>query len=166
MKTQKSSGINTAPKKAGEKNLKLSAIFTAILSILMAGFIYLQYVWDLKSGFKKILETQPQDFTISDISLVWVPILSYVLLSIETCLVIRMLCEPIKEYSERGLIYGLIGGLICGLISGLLFGLLCGLSFGLMSILFFGLVFGLLFGILFGFVFVRIEKEKYKLSAN
>ena len=103
------------------------SIWSIALLILVIPIIWVNFQWYLIPGFTEIFNHEAGSFTLGDINLMWIPPISYALISTAVCLMIRVIM-PLKEYSEEGLIWGLIWGLIAGLIWGLIVGLILGLA--------------------------------------
>ena len=131
--------------------IPIRSIWSTIGLILLGGFSYLQFVGYLIPSFQKIFSLKLDSIHLQDIGLIWVPIITYGLVSVMICLVVNIF-KPIKSYSEGGLISGLISGLIWGLILGLISGLIVGLISGLIVGLISGLIGGLIGGLIWGLI--------------
>jgi hypothetical protein len=147
------SNLSSSKKDSEGMHMNTRSLWSIVYVILLTCFIYLEYVGYFIPNFEKYFFLESKNLTIYDVGLIWVPILGYVLISIEVCLIVRII-KPLKEYSEKdkGLIYLLLFGLKIGFVSGLL------IFFILPINQFPGLIFGLAGGLLSGLI-VGIEEE-------
>ena len=128
------------------------SIWSIALLILVIPIIWVNFQWYLIPGFTEIFSHEAGSFTLGDINLMWIPPISYALISTAVCLMIRVIM-PLKEYSEEGLIWGLVWGLIVGLILGLAGSLVGSLILGLIGEFIWGLIWGLFWGLILGLVY-------------
>jgi hypothetical protein len=110
--------------------IPIRSIWSSLIALAIIGFTYIQMIGYIIPGFETISELTKETTTIKEIGLIWVPVITYLLISFSILMVVRIFKE-LKTYKEKGLIYGLIVGLIGGLIGGLIVGLIGGLIGGL-----------------------------------
>ena len=124
-------------------SIKKRSVWSFVGSVALAGFIYLQAVGYLIPGFVEIYKLKKGgDVDVSKIGLMWVPIISYLLVSLWVCLTVNIF-KKLKTLKQRGLVVSLVGSLVWGLVVGLVGGLVVGLFVGLSLGLFVGLYGGL-----------------------
>jgi hypothetical protein len=107
----------------------------SLVSLLFVGaFTYLQAVGYLIPGFHEIISLKRETTSISQIGLVWVPIITYVLISTMICFTWRIF-KSLKELGEDGLIMNLMVNLVVGMplsiIVGFVLYFLLGFNLGL-----------------------------------
>jgi len=136
-----------------EKNVKIPmrSIWSFLIALPIIGFTYIQVIGYVIPGFEKIFSLTGKTTTISDIGLIWVPVISYLLVASLICIILRIFIN-LKSYKEHGLIGELIGGLIGGLIWGLIVGFIVGFIGGLIGELIGGLIWGLIWGLIVGLI--------------
>jgi hypothetical protein len=119
-----------------KSNLKFSkrAILSALALVFTLSFTYLQVIYYLLPGIREIINLRPGTATIQQIGLIWIPIISYFLISFNICFLINIF-KKLLNYEEKGLIYLLVYGfklgIICSIIFGIIFGFITGSIFGL-----------------------------------
>lgn len=127
------------------------SVYSFILFILSLSFTYIQAIGYLIPGFLEIKNLGIKSGTINDIGLMWVPILAYLLISLNICLFINIF-KKIKKCREVGFVFVAISGLISGFLLGPIFGLITYLMeadflIGLYNGIFAGFLVGLLGGL-------------------
>lgn len=138
-------------------NLKVStrAIGSVIAFVLTFAFTYLQVVDYLIPGIKEIYNLKPETTTTHQIGLIWVPIVSYFLISWNVCL-LKNIFKKLRSYKENGLIfcliYGFTRGLTCSVIFGIIIGIVIGFIPGFIFTLIYFLSIGLIFGLIIGLI--------------
>jgi len=130
------------------------SIWSLLVAIALIGFTYIQMIGYIIPGFETIKEITKETTTIKDSGLIWVPIISYLLISAVILMVVRIFKE-LKPYKEKGLILGLIGGFMVGFIGGFMVGFIMGLvGFigGFIAGFILGFILGLILGLIGGFM--------------
>ena len=127
------------------------SIWSLVVVIVLGIFIYFQVVEYLIPGFKSIFASLKETTSRSDIGLIWVPMISYCLISLVVAFSWNIF-RKVKPCNGIGLIMGLITGFIMGLITGLIIGLAmghitAGLTMGLTASLMWSLYCGSVFEI-------------------
>lgn len=109
--------------------IPVRSLWSAGIALAILGFAYLQAVEYIIPGFKEILHGE---FNISDIKLLWVPAVSYLIVVTFTCMVVQTIKgKKLNSYKEIGLISGLIKNFFFGLIMGIAMGLIMGIIIGI-----------------------------------
>ncbi|MFT7328406.1 MAG: hypothetical protein ACI870_000601 [Crocinitomicaceae bacterium] len=137
-------------------------VWALIATLLFGVFLYLQLIYYLIPGGIKFFSKEVNLLTLYDIHYMWIPIISYVLTSIEIILITMMISGKKLKYPKGnpfelfglidGLVSGLVVGLLVGLLAGLIGGFVIGLVLGLVLCLVFRLIFGLIGGLIGGLV--------------
>ncbi|MFO0718576.1 MAG: hypothetical protein U0522_00920 [Candidatus Paceibacterota bacterium] len=130
------------------------SIWSLLGVLALSGFIYLQAVGYIIPSMKEFDHLTKENADISKIGLMWVPIISYVLVSLWVCLTVNIF-RKLMTRKQGGLIDDLIEGLVVGVIVGLLVGvpvgsLVWGLVVGPILVLTSSLSAGLVLGLFRG----------------
>jgi RsiW-degrading membrane proteinase PrsW (M82 family) len=110
-------------------------------------------------GFETISELTKETTTIKEIRLIWVPVITYLLISFSILMVVRIF-KKLKPYKEKGLIWCLVWGFVGGLIAWLILSLIACLILDFMECFIFdfivtiivGLIAGPIMGLIWGLV--------------
>jgi hypothetical protein len=139
------------------------SVWSVLGLLLLGSFTYLQAIGYVIPGLRAIFNLKNETIQITDIGLIWVPIITYILIAAMICLTVNIF-KKLKSYQEKGLIVGLIwsliGGLIWGLIWGLIGGLIGGLIWGLIVGLIWSLIVGLIVCLIGGLIVGLIDELK------
>lgn len=129
---------------------------TFLGTILFSGFIYLQGMYYIIPGYTEFFSKE-KALSLYDIQYMWLPIISYILASLEIMLITmtvsgKVLKNSISNPFTTKKILGLVDHFVFGLVLGLAYGFFFGVLFGFYS---FALEFVNLLGAfyIFGFVF-------------
>ena len=117
------------------------SVLCAIRFTMWSAFTYFQFVGYIipeLRAFNALID-QKALLGVSQIGLMWVPLIGYLLLAGEI-LSFFSIFKKLKDGKEEGLISGLIGGLVVGLVLGLSMVLVLGLTMGLVAGLIGGLI--------------------------
>ncbi len=142
--------MNRQKSTISEPRLNISVPWRSIWSTLglitLFLFGWFQAVGYLVPGFKEISSFQDETATINDAGLMWVPVISYLLISTVVCVAVNIF-KPLKKFGDKGLIEGLVRGLAVGFSVGFAVGFFAIIDEGLIE----GLVRGLAVGFSVGF---------------
>jgi hypothetical protein len=135
------------------------SVWSVLGLLLLGSFTYLQAIGYVIPGLRMIFNLKKETIQITDIGLIGVPIITYILIATMICLTVNIF-KKLKSYRENGL----IGGLIVGLIGGLIWSLIIGLIGCLIGCVIVGLIGGpisvpivcLIMGLIWGLISVLI----------
>lgn len=123
--------------------------FWSTASLIFIGvFTFLQMKLYLLPRFGELfLSTQEvEKIDSTNIGLVWIPIIIYLLVGINLCLSVSIFKKP-KSVFENGFIFSIVGGLAGGLVFGFIVGQIIGLTVSLVMGLTAGMITGLIAGL-------------------
>jgi hypothetical protein len=121
------------------------------MTLIVIGFTYIQMIGYIIPGFEKISELTKETATIKDSGLIWVPIMSYLLISLSVFMVVRMF-KKLKPYKETGLIWGLVWGFANSIIVWLMFSLIACLILDFMGCVIFDFIVTIIVSFVVGFM--------------
>jgi magnesium-transporting ATPase (P-type) len=90
------------------------SIWSSLVALATIGFTYIQMIGYIIPGFETISKLTKETTTIKEIGLIWVPVITYLLISFSILMVVRIF-KKLKPYKEKGLIWCLVLGLLLGL---------------------------------------------------
>lgn len=130
-------------------------LFTGFVVLISGCFFWFEINLYLISYLDSMQYLTPKNLTLSQIGLVLIPILSYVVSGIVIIITVNIF-KPLNSFEEEGVISNLVRGFVWGLVLGIIVGLvmsivftcfLSGFIYGLATCLFMGLVVGLYIGL-------------------
>jgi hypothetical protein len=119
-------------------------------------FTYFQVYGYILPGIQSLFSLEAHTLQLSDIALVWVPVVVYLLIYVNVFLT-AMIFKPLRPYQESRLVFSFIFGLIVGTIATIGGGFTGGIIFGLHEWTYHsfeqGTVHGTLYGVVLGLIF-------------
>jgi len=111
-----------------EISISKRSIRFLICAIALGGFTYFQLIGYLIPNFREIIQLGEKRLSISDIGLVWVPVVAYYLISLFVVCTVNIFKKERRTtkvgYFGRELLKNLTKGLIAGVVVGTVLGLI------------------------------------------
>ncbi len=109
--------------------IPVRSIWSVLVLAVVGHFTYLQWIGYIWPGFVEIINTN-EKATIQNIGIVWVPIVFYLLLSVNVCIVVNIFTE-VKNYEGKDRFFLNLGeSIVWGIGSGFIPGTMYGFSKG------------------------------------
>lgn len=107
--------------------IPVRSIYSILVLMFLIPFGIVNFVYLIKPGFQDFLGSSHSEITLEDIGYVWLPIITYILVTSTICFIVRIF-NPLKSYTQRGLIWKSVNVFTVALVFGLI-GAFAGLLF-------------------------------------